>query len=61
MYFRVLAVEDSNTVTVLSYAPGPLVTDMLSQILEQALPEIRQEFQGNVSQTYFLCENRLHL
>lgn len=47
MYFRVLAAEEKNTVTVLNYAPGPLVTDMLPQILQQALPEIRQQFHGN--------------
>ena len=46
MYFRVLAEEEKNTVTVLNYAPGPLVTDMLPQILQQALPEIQQKFHG---------------
>ncbi|KAG8178262.1 hypothetical protein JTE90_018809 [Oedothorax gibbosus] len=44
MYFRVLAEEEKETVTVLNYAPGPLVTDMLPQILEQALPEIKQQY-----------------
>lgn len=46
MYFRVLAEEEKESVTVLNYAPGPLVTDMLPQILERALPEIKQQFHG---------------
>lgn len=46
MYFRVLAEEEKETVAVLNYAPGPLVTDMLPQILEQALPEIKQQYHG---------------
>ncbi|GFT81185.1 sepiapterin reductase [Trichonephila clavipes] len=44
MYFRTLAEEEKETVIVLNYAPGPLVTDMLPQILRDALPEIKQQF-----------------
>ncbi|XP_054713532.1 sepiapterin reductase-like [Uloborus diversus] len=56
MYFRVLAEEDKSVV-ILNYAPGPLLTDMLPQILEQALPEIKQQFQAAQSQNQLLtCE-----
>ncbi|CAL1281507.1 unnamed protein product [Larinioides sclopetarius] len=44
MYFRTLAEEEKDSVIVLNYAPGPLVTDMLPQILRDALPEIKQQF-----------------
>lgn len=54
MYFRVLAIEENGSVVVLNYAPGPLLTDMLPQILEQALPEIKQEFQEAQSQNRLL-------
>ncbi|XP_015914185.1 sepiapterin reductase [Parasteatoda tepidariorum] len=54
MYFRVLAEENKNSVVVLNYAPGPLVTDMLPQILHQALPEIRQQFESAQNQNQLL-------
>lgn len=37
-YFRVLA-EDDKTISVLSYAPGPLNTDMMDEILENGSKE----------------------
>ncbi|GIX80791.1 sepiapterin reductase [Caerostris darwini] len=45
MYFRTLALEEKDSVNVLNYAPGPLLTDMLPQILRDSLPEIKQQFQ----------------
>lgn len=57
MYFRVLAEEEKNSVVILNYAPGPLITDMLPQILDQALPDIRQQFHDAQSQNQLLtCE-----
>lgn len=57
MYFRVLAEEEKSSVVILNYAPGPLQTDMLPQILNQALPEIRQQFHDAQSQNQLLtCE-----
>lgn len=56
MYFRVLAEEDKASI-VLNYAPGPLLTDMLPQILCNALPEISQQFQDAQSRNQLLtCE-----
>ncbi|XP_013787926.1 sepiapterin reductase-like [Limulus polyphemus] len=39
MYFKVLAQEDPS-LSIISYGPGPLDTEMMKEILENALPEV---------------------
>lgn len=43
MFFSVLAAEEES-VTVLNYAPGPLHTDMLDEMLSAAVPEVKEKF-----------------
>lgn len=44
MFFSVVAEEEGESVTVLNYAPGPLHTDMLDEVLGAAVPEVKEKF-----------------
>ncbi|XP_037072465.1 LOW QUALITY PROTEIN: sepiapterin reductase-like [Pollicipes pollicipes] len=56
MFFRVLAAEHPE-LRVLSYAPGPLVTDMSREIARSSAdPDVKQAFSDGLAGSFLTCQ-----
>ena len=44
---RNISLEEDNKVTVLSYSPGPVETDMLDQVRQESLSETKKMMEGS--------------